>query len=243
MPMQGSKPSKVSKELGNIMAQLKSGKTRGSNPRDLEPEDIEALEQKRDTLKAEIKQKAKERAIAKINAHATTETDRVIGAVQKTAAPANAYFEAIGGAGSSVDLRLQGKAPLERAREQERQAKCMQTEERRAAAKEKANGFRSLSTADLRAKLDAAGLDSSGSKTALVKRLLSAPSAAASGGAAGGPETVNSRQEDNGPTVGGVRGPTFGEHGDEGGLERSGPDALLLYECEKGAEGGEGLVW
>ena len=102
MPMQGSKPSKVSKELGNIMAQLKSGKTRSSNPRDLDPEEIEALEQKRDTLKAEIKHKAKERAIAKINAHTTTETDRVIGAVQKTAAPANAYFEAIGGAGSSA---------------------------------------------------------------------------------------------------------------------------------------------
>ena len=113
-------------------------------------------------------------------------------AIRAGSAPANAYFDAIGGAGSSVDLRLQGKAPLERAREQERQAKCMQTEERRAAAKEKANGFRSLSTADLRAKLDAAGLDSSGSKTALVKRLLSAPSAAASGGAAGGPEVAPS---------------------------------------------------
>ena len=97
MPMQGSKPSKVSKELGNVMAQLKSRKTRGSNPRDLEPEEIAALEQKRDNLKAMMKQKAKERAIAKINAHATAEADRVIGAVQATAAPANAYFDAIGG--------------------------------------------------------------------------------------------------------------------------------------------------
>eukprot|EP00959_Pyramimonas_sp_CCMP1952_P171303 3579629-Pyramimonas_sp.AAC.1 len=149
MPMQGSKPSKVSKELGNVMVQLKSRKTRGSNPRDLEPEEIAALEQKRDNLKAMMKQKANERAIAKINAHATAEADRVIGAVQATAAPANAYFDAIGGAGSPADLRLQGKALIERAREQERQAKRKQTDERRAAAKEKADGLRKLSTADL----------------------------------------------------------------------------------------------
>ena len=47
----------------------------------------------------------------------------MIGAVQATAAPANAYFDAIGGAGSPADLRLQGKALIERAREQESQAK------------------------------------------------------------------------------------------------------------------------
>ena len=40
MPMQGSQPSKISKDLGNIEAQLRSGKTWGSNPRGLEPEEI-----------------------------------------------------------------------------------------------------------------------------------------------------------------------------------------------------------
>ena len=56
-------------------------------------------------------------------------------AIRAGSAPARAYFDAIGGAGSSADLRLQGKALIERAREQERQAKRKQTDERRAAAK------------------------------------------------------------------------------------------------------------
>ena len=121
---------------------------------------------------------------------AAAEAEDTRATIREKSAPANAYFDNIGGAGSSADLRLQGKALLERAREQERQAKRKQTEERRAAAKEKADGYRSLPMADLRAKLDAAGLDSSGSKAALVKRLLNAPPAAASGSAAGGPEVV-----------------------------------------------------
>ena len=142
--MQGSQPSKISKDLGKIEAQLRSGKTRGSNPRGLEPEEsaggapqsgFAALEQKRDAMRARMSASAKERTIARLNAHATTEADRVIGAVHEASAPANAYFEAIGGAGSSADLRLQGKALTERAKEQERQAKREQTEGRRAAAK------------------------------------------------------------------------------------------------------------
>ena len=67
MPMQGSKPSKESKDLGNVIAQLKSGKTRGSSPRDLCPKEIAALEQKRDALQAVMRQKAKERAVQRIN--------------------------------------------------------------------------------------------------------------------------------------------------------------------------------
>lgn len=99
-------------------------------------------------------------------------------AVKETAAPANAYFNAIGGAGSSADLRLQGKALIERAREQERQAKLRQRDERRAATKEKADGYRSSNTADLRAKLRVARLDASRPKAALVRRVLCAPPAA-----------------------------------------------------------------
>ena len=81
MPMQGSKPSKESKDLRNVIAQFKSGKTRGSSPRDLYPEEIAALEQKRDALQAMMKQGAKERAVQKINGHTTAQADRVIGAV------------------------------------------------------------------------------------------------------------------------------------------------------------------
>ena len=135
MPHLGGRQSTLSSALGNVMRQLKSGKTRGSNPRDLEPEEISALEQKRDALRAEMRQKAQERAVAKINGNTTAEADRVIQALHDTAAPAKAYFDAIGGAGSSVDLRLQGKALIERAREQERQEKRRATEERGRAKK------------------------------------------------------------------------------------------------------------
>ena len=61
MPHLGGKQSKLSDALGNVNRQLRSGKTRGANPRDLEPEEISALEQKRDDLTALMKEKAKER--------------------------------------------------------------------------------------------------------------------------------------------------------------------------------------
>ena len=94
MPMQGSKPSKASKDLGNVIAQLKSGKTRGSSPRDLYPEEIAALEQKRDALQAMMKQGAKERAVQRINGHTTAQADRVIGAVSaRVAASADGIKE------------------------------------------------------------------------------------------------------------------------------------------------------
>jgi len=129
------RPSKLSRALADVRLQLKSGKTRGQNPRDLDPDEIAALEKTRGVLEAKGKQKAKERAISRINAHTTSEADRVIKAVEEASKPANTYFDAIGGAGSSTDLRLQGKALIERAKEKDRQAKRQATEERRAAAK------------------------------------------------------------------------------------------------------------
>ena len=120
MPHLGGKQATLSSALGNVSRQLKSGKTRGQNPRDLEPDELSALEKQRDTLKAEMKKRAKERAVARINAHTTTEADRVIHAVQEASKPASAYFDAIGGAGSSTDVRLQGKALIERAKDMDR---------------------------------------------------------------------------------------------------------------------------
>ncbi len=129
------RPSKLSRALADVRLQLKSGKTRGQNPRDLDPDEIAALEKTRGVLEAKGKQKAKERAISRINAHTTSEADRVIKAVEEASKPANTYFDAVGGAGSSTDLRLQGKALIERAKEKDRQAKRQATEERRAEAK------------------------------------------------------------------------------------------------------------
>lgn len=46
------------KDQGNVVAQLRLGRTRSPSPRDLEPEEIVALEHKRDALMAEMKHNA-----------------------------------------------------------------------------------------------------------------------------------------------------------------------------------------
>ena len=178
MPMQGSKPSKLSKDLGNVVAQLKSKKTRGANPRDLEPEEIVALEQKRDALKAQMKQMAKERTVARVNGHTTAEADRVIGAVHAATASADAYFNDIGGRGSPADLHLRGKALIERAKEMSRQEKRKQEEDKRAATRAakqaRKQELNAKSPEELCENLRGLGLETTGKKSALVQRLLSA---------------------------------------------------------------------
>ena len=121
MPMQGSIPSKISKNLGNIRTQLKSGKTRGANPRDLDPNEVEALEQQRDNLIVQMNAKARERSVARIISHTTEESNRVIEAVSQNIGAATSassqFFEAVGGAGSSTDLRMQAAVLRARATE------------------------------------------------------------------------------------------------------------------------------
>ena len=135
MPHLGGKQSVLSSALSNVRRQLNSGKTRGQNPRDLEPDELSALERQRDILEAEMKNNANERALARINAHTTTEADRVIHAVQEASKPASAYFDAIGGAGSSTDLRLQGKALIERVKDMDRAEKRRHAAQRKVAAR------------------------------------------------------------------------------------------------------------
>ena len=76
--MPPGKHTKASRDLANVRLQLKSNKTRGSNPRDLSPEEIDALKEKEGFLVAQMAAASKERAINRINAHATSEADRVI---------------------------------------------------------------------------------------------------------------------------------------------------------------------
>ena len=75
---EGGTNSALANELPNVMRQLKSGKTRGSNPRDLDPEEISALEQQRDALRTKMRKAATERNIARINAHTSACADRVV---------------------------------------------------------------------------------------------------------------------------------------------------------------------
>ena len=80
MPHQGGQTSKVSIDLSNINRQLKSGKTRGANPRELTQDELESLERRRDELKAQMREAAAERLTSQVNAHTSSEIDRAIAA-------------------------------------------------------------------------------------------------------------------------------------------------------------------
>ena len=83
MPHAGGQTSKLSRDLANVRLQLRSGKTRSQNPRDLTQEEIDALTQKRDALLAEMAARSKERVVNRINGHVTSEADRVIASQQQ----------------------------------------------------------------------------------------------------------------------------------------------------------------
>jgi hypothetical protein len=135
MPHLGGQTSKISKDLANIQMQLKSGKTHGNNPRELSPEEITALEHRRDSLKTQMREIAKSGITARVNSHTTAETERVIACVQGTTVPAQQYFKAIGGAGSSTDLRAQAKTLIERANAMDRESKKAAPEQQKAEQK------------------------------------------------------------------------------------------------------------
>ena len=61
--------SKTSRALANVRLQLKTGKTRGSNPRKLTADEILALEQKATRLQAEMAEARHQRTAARVNSH------------------------------------------------------------------------------------------------------------------------------------------------------------------------------
>ena len=95
--------SKASRDLAYVTEQLKSGKTRSG--RVLSHDTIEVLEEKRIRLKNEIE----ESRIARTNAHTTVQIDRVIEAVKECTRRSEAFFSAVGLAGSSNDILTQAK--------------------------------------------------------------------------------------------------------------------------------------
>ena len=137
MPHFGGPTSKLSQDLNNINRQLKSGKTRGHNPRDLTPEEITALGKKRDALVMQMRDSAKERAVNRINAHSTIEANRVIAAVSANidtaTAPSSRFFQAVGGEGSSTELFAQEAVIHKRAVEQRRKERKAEREAEQAA--------------------------------------------------------------------------------------------------------------
>ena len=110
----------LNKALGNIRVQLRTGQTRGKQPRPLTTMELALLQKRLCVLTAEQQKRTEERASQRLNAHVTSDADRVCSVVQATGAAACAFFESVGGAGSTLDLRLQSKALLTRAQALER---------------------------------------------------------------------------------------------------------------------------
>ena len=65
-----------SRTLANVRLQLKTGKTRGSNPRPLLPEEISALEARRDDLQAEMANRQRQRILSRVNIHTSQAVER-----------------------------------------------------------------------------------------------------------------------------------------------------------------------
>ena len=73
--------SKQSRELANVRLQLKSGKTRGTNPRPLVPEEVRALEARREQLASTVGARRLLRVVGRVNAHITQEVEQTRDAI------------------------------------------------------------------------------------------------------------------------------------------------------------------
>ena len=120
--------SKLSRDLANVQADLRTGKTRAKTPRDFTPEEIRAKEALRDRLKKQMRENAAQRAIRRINEHTTTEADRVIEAqgqqINDATADSRTFFASVNGAGSSTELRTQRAVLSVKIKEQDKKERA-----------------------------------------------------------------------------------------------------------------------
>ena len=70
------RPSIQSRALAHVRLQLKTGKTRGTNPRPLTSEEVCALEARRDELQAEMATRQRQRILSRVNNHTSQEAER-----------------------------------------------------------------------------------------------------------------------------------------------------------------------
>ena len=122
--MQGSYPSQLSMDLSNIRRKVKRGHTDAKEPRQYTPEEMEQFQHTLQILLEKQTEEKEARRAARVNSHTTLEINRAIKetkeatkeAVQEGTRHSEAFFEAVGGAGSSGDLMVQGQAMIARAK-------------------------------------------------------------------------------------------------------------------------------
>ena len=89
-----------SRTLANVRLQLRTGKTRGSNPRPLSSEEVCALEARRDELQTEMANRQRQRILSRVNTHVTQEAERTREVIITELQPITALV-----AGSEADSR------------------------------------------------------------------------------------------------------------------------------------------
>ena len=80
--------------------QLRTGKTRGSNPRPLSSEEVRALEARRDQLQTEMANRQRQRIVSRVNTHSSQEAERTREVIITELQPLTALV-----AGSEADSR------------------------------------------------------------------------------------------------------------------------------------------
>ena len=89
-----------SRTLANVRLQLRTGKTRGSNPRPLSSEEVRALEARRDQLQTEMANRQRQRIVSRVNTHSSQEAERTREVIITELQPLTALV-----AGSEADSR------------------------------------------------------------------------------------------------------------------------------------------
>ena len=109
--------SKTSRALANVRLQLRTGKTRGPNPRPLSADEIQALELKRAELLEQMAEARHQRSVNRINDHTTRQADLTRAAVkaegEKTRGAVTAQLQPltrlIDGENGTIDERIKAR--------------------------------------------------------------------------------------------------------------------------------------
>ena len=117
MSHQGGVTSPLSTELCNLRRKAKRGHTEGKPPRLYTDDELEWFAKREKEILAQQTEEKEARLSARMNEHTTKQTDRAIQASKEHTRHSEEFVSAIGGAGSSNDLQIQGQAMLARARQ------------------------------------------------------------------------------------------------------------------------------
>ena len=131
-----------SRTLANVRLQLRTGKTRGNNPRSLSAEEVCALEARRDELQTEMANRQRQRILSRVNIHTSQAVERTRDVIIAELQPITALV--VGREADSKEERIKSRsnqiALLQAANREDREAiRKERVATKEASAKAKAN--------------------------------------------------------------------------------------------------------